>query len=101
MTADSTAAPDRQASLNSHQLLDIYRTMVRCRTLDERVWLLNRQGKAAIVASAQGHEAGQLGSVWALRKGHDRFYIYYRDLAVLVGLIILFYVTALVRMGGN
>jgi 2-oxoisovalerate dehydrogenase E1 component alpha subunit len=60
--------------------------MVRCRTLDERVWLLNRQGKAAIVASAQGHEAGQLGSVWALRKGHDRFYIYYRDLAVLVGL---------------
>lgn len=86
MTADSTAAPDWQSSLNSHQLLDIYRTMVRCRTLDERVWLLNRQGKAAIVASAQGHEAAQLGSVWALRKGHDRFYIYYRDLAVLVGL---------------
>jgi 2-oxoisovalerate dehydrogenase E1 component alpha subunit len=48
--------------------------------------MLNRQGKAAIVASAQGHEAAQIGSVWALRKGVDRFYIYYRDLAVLVSL---------------
>ena len=73
-------------ALSPEQLIEIYRVMVRCRTLDERVWLLNRQGKAAIVASAQGHEAGQLGSVWALRRGHDRFYIYYRDLAVLVGL---------------
>ena len=38
-------------------LLDMYRTMVLSRALDERVWLLNRQGKAAIAASAQGHEA--------------------------------------------
>ena len=62
----------------------MYRQMVLCRTLDERVWMLNRQGKAAIVASAQGHEAAQIGSVHALRVGQDHFYIYYRDLAVLV-----------------
>jgi 2-oxoisovalerate dehydrogenase E1 component alpha subunit len=72
--------------LNDRHLLDIYGQMVLCRTLDERVWMLNRQGKAAIVASAQGHEAAQVGSVWALRKGVDNFYIYYRDLAVLVSL---------------
>ena len=45
----------------------MYRTMVLSRTLDERVWLLNRQGKAAIVASAQGHEGAQIGAgsqVW-------------------------------------
>ena len=64
------------------QLLDIYREMALCRTLDERIWMLNRQGKAAIVASAQGHEAAQLGSASALRRGVDRFFIYYRDLAV-------------------
>ena len=64
----------------------MYRQMVLCRTLDERVWMLNRQGKAAIVASAQGHEAAQIGSVHALRIGQDHFYIYYRDLAVLVAL---------------
>ena len=63
-------------------LLDIYREMVLCRTLDERIWMLNRQGKAAIVASAQGHEAAQLGSASALQRGKDRFFIYYRDLAV-------------------
>ena len=80
------AAGAASAGPSQEQLLEIYRVMVRCRTLDERVWLLNRQGKAAIVASAQGHEAGQLGTVWALRRRHDRFYIYYRDLAVLVGL---------------
>lgn len=67
-------------------LLEIYRQMVRCRLMDERVWLLNRQGKAAIVASAQGHEACQIASVWALDRTKDHFFIYYRDLGVLIGL---------------
>ena len=82
------SATDRAASgdLGSQRLLDLYRRMVLSRTLDERVWMLNRQGKAAIVASAQGHEAAQMGSAAAMRKGKDHFYIYYRDLAVLVGL---------------
>jgi 2-oxoisovalerate dehydrogenase E1 component alpha subunit len=48
--------------------------------------MLNRQGKAAIMASSQGHEASQIGSVAALRKKYDLFYIYYRDLAVLLDL---------------
>ena len=78
--------PETDAALTDEQLLAIYERMVLCRTLDERVWILNRQGKAAIVASAQGHEAAQMGSVWALKKGTDRFYLYYRDLAVLVAL---------------
>ena len=72
--------------LNAEELLDIYSTMVLVRTLDERAWALNRQGKAAIVASSQGHEAAQLASVWALRrfaKAHFCF-TYYRDLGVCV-----------------
>ena len=77
-------APSSELSADS--LLEIYRQMVLCRAMDERVWLLNRQGKAAIVASSQGHEAAQIGSVWALRNGHDQFYTYYRDLAVLISL---------------
>ena len=72
--------------IQNDQLLDMYKDMVLCRTLDERIWMLNRQGKAAIVASSQGHEAGQIGSVAALRKGYDQCYIYYRDLAVLLPL---------------
>ena len=72
--------------LTCRELLDMYREIVLSRTLDERIWLLNRQGKAAIVASAQGHEAAQIGSAWALRTGTDKFFIYYRDLAVLISL---------------
>ena len=84
---DRTALKQQtQPNLDGQQLLEIYRTMVLSRTLDERIWLLNRQGKAAIVASAQGQEAAQIASVWALHKGYDQFYIYYRDLAVLLAL---------------
>ena len=85
-TLKKDAGPAERPVLDDRQLLEMYRQMVLCRTVDERVWMLNRQGKAAIVASSQGHEAGQIGSVWALRKGQDRFYIYYRDLAVLLSL---------------
>ena len=81
----SSSGERRSGALDGETLLEMYQRMVLCRTLDERIWVLNRQGKAAIVASSQGHEAGQIGSVWALRCGQDLFYIYYRDLAVMLG----------------
>ena len=84
--ATISTAPVAGGNLSERDLLDMYRQMVLVRTLDERIWMLNRQGKAAIVASSQGHEAGQIGSVWALERGVDQFYIYYRDLAVMLTL---------------
>ena len=81
-----STVPVSGSGLSDQDLLDMYRQMVLVRTLDERIWMLNRQGKAAIVASSQGHEAGQIGSVWALERGVDQFYIYYRDLAVMLTL---------------
>ena len=81
-----STAPVAGSRLSERDLLDMYRQMVLVRTLDERIWMLNRQGKAAIMASSQGHEAGQVGSVWALERGVDQFYIYYRDLAVMLTL---------------
>lgn len=85
-TAKKGDKNETSSGLNSEMLLDMYRQMVLSRTLDERIWMLNRQGKAAIVASSQGHEAGQIGSVYALERGKDQFYIYYRDLAVMLTL---------------
>ena len=70
--------------ISDEVLLDVYGRMVLTRTLDERVWQLNRQGRAALVASSQGHEAVQVGSVAALRPGSDLFYTYYRDLGVMI-----------------
>ena len=67
-------------------MLKMYRSMVILRTLDQRLWAMNRQGKAAIMASSQGHEAAQIASVEALQKGKDQFYTYYRDLGVMLSL---------------
>ena len=70
--------------LTPEGLLELYATMVLARTLDERAWAMNRQGKAAIVSSCQGHEAAQLASVWALQRHTADYFCfpYYRDLAV-------------------
>ena len=64
-------------------LVDCYRRMVLVRTIDERIWALNRQGRVPIAASCQGHEAAQLGSLLAAEKDADCFlFTYYRDLAL-------------------
>lgn len=73
-------------SLADRDLLDLYRVMVLSRNLDERIWMLNRQGKAAIVASAQGHEAAQAACVWATDPSRDHYLIYYRDLCTMLAL---------------
>lgn len=70
-------------NLTPEDLADFYRRMAFCRTIDERIWALNRQGKVPIAASSQGHEAAQLGSLLAAEKDGDCFlFPYYRDLAL-------------------
>ena len=90
-TESAGAEPEEQeadaaAGLTDDDLLEMYRVMVLSRTLDERIWLLNRQGKAAIVASAQGHEAAQIGAVRATDPARDRYLIYYRELCTILAL---------------
>lgn len=67
-------------------LLAIYEKMLLARSLDERQWILNRQGKAPFVISCQGHEAAQVGSAYALEPGKDWMCGYYRDLGVVLTL---------------
>ena len=58
----------------SHEgILDFYKKMVLARTLDERLWILNRQGKVPIIASSQGQEAAQIGSLLAAIMDGDCF----------------------------
>src|SRR6476660_6935703 len=73
-----------ELGLSKEQLLDMYYYMLLARSLDERMWLLNRQGKAPFVISCQGHEAIQIGTVFALQRGKDWFLPYYRDLGVML-----------------
>jgi 2-oxoisovalerate dehydrogenase E1 component alpha subunit len=72
----------KEAGLDDDGLRTMFRHMVRARVLDERMWVLNRQGRAPFVISCQGHEAAQVGMAMALRAGYDWVAPYYRDLAV-------------------
>jgi 2-oxoisovalerate dehydrogenase E1 component alpha subunit len=68
--------------LEDDDLLRIYRCMLLARRVDERMWILNRQGKAAFVISCQGQEAAQVGTAYNIRPGYDYVYPYYRDAAI-------------------
>jgi 2-oxoisovalerate dehydrogenase E1 component alpha subunit len=70
------------AGLGAEALRAMYRHMLRSRVLDERMWVLNRQGRAPFWISAMGHEAVQVGLGMHLRPGHDWIAPYYRDLAL-------------------
>src|SRR5438874_6627546 len=71
-----------ELGLSKEQLLDMYYYMLLARSLDERMWLLNRQGKAPFVISCQGHEAIQVGVSFAMERGKAWFLPYYRDLGI-------------------
>jgi 2-oxoisovalerate dehydrogenase E1 component alpha subunit len=72
------------AGVDERTLLEMYRFMVLARALDERMWLLNRSGKAPFVISCQGHEAAQVGAAFALERGKDFTLPYYRGLGTVL-----------------
>ncbi|SMC03441.1 thiamine pyrophosphate-dependent dehydrogenase E1 component subunit alpha [Sulfobacillus thermosulfidooxidans] len=71
-------------NLTPELLKEMYYYMALSRALDDRMWILNRQGRAPVVYSANGHEAAQVGSVMALNRGEDWIVPYYRDLAMVL-----------------
>lgn len=73
-----------ELGLTDQQVLDMYRYMVLARTVDERMWLLNRAGKIPFVVSCQGQEAAQAGAGFALDNTRDFLAPYYRDLCLVL-----------------
>ncbi len=73
---------DIPAGLDADALRSMYRYMLLSRALDERMWRLNRAGKAAFAVPAQGHEAAQVGAAFALTPGKDFILPYYRGLCM-------------------
>ena len=80
MTMKTAARPS--ARLDEKTLLQMYWYMLLSRRLDERAWVLHRQGKIAFHVSAMGHEAAQVGTAFAINRGVDYVHPYYRDLAL-------------------
>ena len=73
-------------ALNDELLQEMYETMLLARRLDERAWILHRQGKIAFHISGIGQEAAQVGAAFALERGKDWVVPYYRDLALMLAL---------------
>lgn len=72
--------------LSDAQVVGALAGMIRARAVDDRLWLLSRQGKAHFVITSAGHEATQFGCALAVNVGRDYVVPYYRDMALALAL---------------
>lgn len=86
LSAEQFVTRDYAAALTADQLLEMYELMLLARKLDERMWVLHRQGKVAFHISGMGQEACQVGAAFAMARGKDWLHPYYRDLAFVLAL---------------
>jgi 2-oxoisovalerate dehydrogenase E1 component alpha subunit len=70
--------------LSEATLLEMYYYLRLGRAVDERMWQLQRSGKAAFVISGQGHEGAQVGAVYALDREKDWLVPFYRSVAAVL-----------------
>jgi 2-oxoisovalerate dehydrogenase E1 component alpha subunit len=78
--------PHQRLDLPPALLLKAFDDLLRARLVDDRLWLLSRQGKVHFVITSAGHEATQVGCAMAVRPGHDYVVPYYRDMALCMAL---------------
>ena len=76
--------------MNTHTdnktLIRAFELMYTSRSLDEKMMILIKQGKAYFHMSAAGHEAVQAAAALSLNKGKDWVYPYYRDQVLCLGM---------------
>ena len=83
MTSLETEVRSRPANAAERALLRrIYEIALLSRAVEERFWLLSRQGVASFVLTPRGHDIAQIASGAAIRRGHDSVWPYYRDMAL-------------------
>jgi 2-oxoisovalerate dehydrogenase E1 component len=83
------ASPEEEknyAGLSARQLVDFYRLVHLSRTIDDREIVLKNQQKIYFQISSAGHEVLQVAAALNLRAGHDWFYTYYRERALVLAL---------------
>ncbi len=81
-TADRLGTEHTIRGLTPDRLVELYRTMVTARCVDDREISLKRQNKIFFQISGAGHEAVQVALAEHLRPAYDWFFVYYRDRAL-------------------
>ena len=72
----------RSLGMSDDEAVELYRVMLLARKMDDRMFALNRQGRAPFVVGSSGHEAIQVASVGPLDPEKDWILPYYRDMGV-------------------
>jgi len=80
----SKPALDRRG-LSDERLRGMLRNMFLQRTLDNRGFQLNRQGKIPFATGSEGHEGIHAAAAAAFERGRDILVPYYRDMGLCVG----------------
>jgi 2-oxoisovalerate dehydrogenase E1 component alpha subunit len=84
-SAQPQHAPVHEAlGLSPERMREMFEVMLLARVIDERQWILNRQGRMAFHISCQGHEGSGVGSAFALDVDRDVMVPYYRSLAAVL-----------------
>ncbi|MBI5533529.1 MAG: thiamine pyrophosphate-dependent dehydrogenase E1 component subunit alpha [Deltaproteobacteria bacterium] len=78
LRADGTLDPEHDPHLAVDDVVALYRAMMRTRFIDERLVMLQRQGRIGFHIGSLGEEATILGSAWAMRAG-DFIFPCYRE----------------------
>ncbi|HEY8291563.1 MAG TPA: thiamine pyrophosphate-dependent enzyme, partial [Thermomicrobiales bacterium] len=84
LTAIAPLTDHGSVGLSDDDAMKIFDLMLRTREIDERMWALNRQGKAPFVVPCRGQEAAQAGAAWALDPQKDWLFPHYRDLGLAI-----------------